>query len=174
MARTNVGEEEKRRKSWFSSVQQTSELLTKNWLQNQYFFLLVFATGWDFWFISSALLKLLWCTTSYHVFLEKEEILSMEAGDGEVIHQNLDKTNWKKRTSVTIWGAKPLLQFEGLLISLWKAPKVGKWLKFAESFACYAVCSAITGISEELAFLLGFCTVCCGLYHIISLKNGKN
>jgi len=58
-------------------------------------------------------------------------------------------------------GSKALpTQFKGPIISLSKASKAGKWLKFTESFACYTICSAITGISEELAFLLGFCTVC--------------
>lgn len=55
---------------------------------------------------------------SFHALLEKEEILPEETGDGGVIHQDLDKVNWKKITLV-IWGANPCLQFEGLLISLW-------------------------------------------------------
>lgn len=68
------------------------------------------------------------------------------------------RSNGRKEPPLPSEKQSLIYKVEGLLLSLGKAPKAGKWLKFTESFACYAIYSAVTGISEELAFLLGFCT----------------
>lgn len=132
MARTNLGEGEKRRKSWFSFVQQTSELLTKNWLQSQHFFLLCICYKLRFLINKQCLHEVVMMhnLTAIMCFEKRKKSCWRKQGLVRLSTKIWTRLIGRKNPSVTIWATKPCLQFEGLLISLWKASRVGKWLKF--------------------------------------------